>query len=156
MYDVYKDDDDRRGLTLCLSPALRDLLHPSMTLDPHAVHIFTDGSCFRNPGGPSGCAARAEFPEHLGREEELIFDLGYKSSTNNRMEIIACIHAVRWLSDSESWRDVTRVQIVTDSRYVKEGVVFAREWRKSNATNRDGEPKENWDLWKELLRLLVQ
>lgn len=127
-----------------------------MTLDPHAIHVFTDGSCFRNPGGPSGCAARAEFPERLQRGEELIVDMGYRSSTNNRMEVLACIHAIRWLSESGLWREVTRAQIVTDSKYVKNGVVFARGWRRSNATNRDGEPKENWDLWKELLRLMVQ
>jgi ribonuclease HI len=127
-----------------------------MMLDPHAIHIYTDGSCFRNPGGPSGCAARAEFPENLGREEELIFSLGYVASTNNRMELIACIHSVRWLRESGPWPGVTRVQIVTDSMYVKNGAIYSREWRKDGGSNRHGEPMENWDLWKEFLRIQTQ
>ncbi len=86
-------------------------------LDPHAIHIYTDGSCFRNPGGPSGCAARAEVPEHLCREEELLF---------------------------------------TDSLYVKNGAMSVHEWRKHSGENRHGEPMENWDLWKEFLRVQAE
>jgi ribonuclease HI len=123
-----------------------------MMLDPHAIHIYTDGSCFQNPGGPSGCAARAEFPDHLGREEELIFSLGYVASTNNRMELLAGIHAIRWVCDSDPWPGIARVQIVTDSMYVKNGAIYAREWAKDGGNNRYGEPMENWDLWKDLLR----
>jgi ribonuclease HI len=98
-------------------------------LDPHALHIYTDGSCFRNPGGPSGCAARVEFPEHLGLEEELIFALGYVASTNNRMELLACIHSARWVCESGPWSSVNRVQIITDSMYVKNGAISAHEHR---------------------------
>jgi ribonuclease HI len=29
----------------------------SSVLDPKAIHIYTDGSCYKNPGGDSGCAA---------------------------------------------------------------------------------------------------
>jgi ribonuclease HI len=125
-------------------------------LDPHAIHIYTDGSCFRNPGGPSGCAARVEYPEGLGRDEELIFELGYVASTNNRMELLACIHSVRWVCESTRWPDVARIQIVTDSMYVKNGAISAREWKKDGGNNRHGEPMENWDLWKELLRTQSQ
>src|ERR1700722_11270637 len=121
-------------------------------LDPHAIHIYTDGSCFRNPGGPSGCAARAEYPEQLGLNEELIFALGYVASTNNRMELLACIHSVSWVSESGPWPNVGRIQIVTDSMYVKNGALSAREWRKDGGTNRYGDPMEKWVLWKELLR----
>jgi ribonuclease HI len=125
-------------------------------LDPHAMHIYTDGSCFENPGGRSGCAARAEFPDHLGRDEELLFSLGYVSSTNNRMELLACIHSLRWICESGSWSGVARVQIVTDSLYVKNGVIYAREWKKDGGSNRHGEPMENWDLWKDLRRVQTQ
>jgi hypothetical protein len=47
-----------------------------MQLEPHAVHIYTDGSCYRNPGGSSGCAAIVQYPEHLGRSDEQIVDFG--------------------------------------------------------------------------------
>jgi len=125
-------------------------------LDPHAIHIYTDGSCFRNPGGPSGCAARAEFPEHLCREEELLFVLGYVASTNNRMELLACIHSIRWVCESGPWPNVARVQIISDSMYVKNGATSARGWKQHGGENRHGEPMENWDLWKEFLRVQAQ
>src|SRR4029077_7471417 len=106
-----------------------------MTLDPHAIHIYTDGSCFRNPGGPSGCAARAEFPDHFRREEELIFSLGDVANTNNRMELFAAIHSIQWFCESGPWPDVARVQIVTDSLYVKNGATYARQWKQDGGTN---------------------
>jgi ribonuclease HI len=127
-----------------------------MTLDPHAIHIYTDGSCFRNPGGPSGCAARAEFPDHLGREEELIVNFAYVSSTTNRMELLACIRSIHWFCENAFELNLRRLQIITDSMYVKNGVNFAREWEKGGGRNRHGEPMENWDLWKELLRVQAQ
>lgn len=127
-----------------------------MTLDPHAIQIYTDGSCFRNPGGPSGCAARAEFPDRFQRDEELIFSLGYVASNNNRMELLACIRSIRWFCESGPWPDVSRLQIVTDSLYVKNGATYAREWKQRGGTNRYGEPMENCDLWKDLLRSQAQ
>ncbi len=36
-----------------------------MLLDPRAVHIYTDGSCYGNPGGTGGAAAYVEYPDHL-------------------------------------------------------------------------------------------
>jgi len=121
-------------------------------LDPHAVHIYTDGSCKPNPGGPSGCAARVEYPDRLQRDEELIVDRGYVASTNNRMELMACILSLRWVRDSDLKRRVGRVQIVTDSEYLAKYVGQARYWKQDNWTNRFGEPRENSDLWDELLQ----
>ncbi len=40
--------------------------------------------------------------------------------------------------------------------YVKNGAISAREWSKEGGTNRHGEPMENWDLWKELMRAQTQ
>lgn len=68
-----------------------------MPLDPRAVHIYTDGSCYRNPGGSSGCAAIVQYPEHLGRSDEQIVDFGCSESSNNRMELLACIQALNWI-----------------------------------------------------------
>jgi hypothetical protein len=67
-----------------------------MILDPHAIHIYADGSCYKNPGGNSGCAAIVEYPEHLDRDEELILDCGCAESSINRMELLACIRALQW------------------------------------------------------------
>lgn len=125
-----------------------------MLLDPRAIHIYTDGSCYNNPGGRSGCAAIVHYPEHLSREDEQILDFGCAESSNNRMELMACIKALLWIRESEPWPDVTRVQIITDSLYVAENVAFrAPSWKKNRWRNRYGEPKANEDLWNTLLKL---
>nr|WP_162601244.1 ribonuclease H [Occallatibacter savannae] len=122
-----------------------------MPLDSRAVHIYTDGSCFRNPGGSSGCAAIVQYPEHLSREDEQIVDFGCSESSNNRMELLACICALRWIRLNSPWPDVSRVQIITDSRYVKDNIIRAQSWRKNDWRNLYGEPVENSDLWRSFL-----
>jgi ribonuclease HI len=122
-----------------------------MTPDPHAIHIYTDGSCFGNPGGQSGCAARVEYPERMQREEGQIVDFGCAESTNNRMELMACTRALKWIRENEPWDGVQRVQVFTDSQYVKDGTFLAAGWKKNGWRNHHGEPKENSDLWNEFL-----
>lgn len=126
---------------------------PEMTtiLDPHAVHIYTDGTCFRNPGGESGYAAIVEYPENLQLPDEQILDFGCSESSNNRMELRACISALWWVRDNHPWDGVQRVQIATDSMYVKGNVPHATQWKQNKWCNRHGEPIENADLWNELL-----
>jgi ribonuclease HI len=122
-----------------------------MQLDPHALQINTDGSCYRNPGGSSGCAAIVQYPEHLGRSDEQIVDFGCSESSNNRMELLACIQALKWIRSNSPWPGVSRVQIVTDSRYVKDNIIRVPSWRKNGWRNQFGAPIENRDLWKEFL-----
>jgi ribonuclease HI len=122
-----------------------------MPLDPRALQIYTDGSCYRNPGGNSGCAAIVQYPEHLGRDDELIVDFGCCESSNNRMELMACIKALKWIRENSPWPDVSHVQIVTDSCYVKDNIPRASSWRKNDWRNQHDEPRENSDLWKAFL-----
>lgn len=127
-----------------------------MSLDPRALHIYTDGSCYKNPGGKSGCAAIVRYPDHLQQEDEQIVDFGCRESSNNRMELLACIRALEWVRNEAPWSGVGRVQIVTDSLYLKENVLRAPQWKKQGWRNRYGEPRENWDLWKQLLSQLAK
>lgn len=122
-----------------------------MQLDPRAVHIYTDGSCYRNPGGISGCAAIVCYPDHLARDDEQVVDFGCAESSNNRMELLACIRALHWVRQNAPWPGVSRVQVITDSRYVKENITRAQGWRKNDWRNQHGEPRENWKRWKEFL-----
>ena len=122
-----------------------------MPPDPHAIHISTDGSCYKNPGGRSGCAAIVHYPDHLDREDEQIVDFGCEESSNNRMELLACICVLKWIRENKPWSGVSRVQIFTDSQYVKENLFRAREWKKNGWRNQHGEPRENSDLWNDLL-----
>jgi ribonuclease HI len=120
-----------------------------MTLDPHALKIYVDGSSFKNPGGASGFAGRAEYPESWNRKDEVLFTVGYESSTNNRMELLACITAMEHIRDNVL--GVQRVQIVTDSRYVHDNVPRAEGWRRNDWKNLHGRPIENDDLWRRFL-----
>jgi ribonuclease HI len=48
----------------------------------------------------------------------LLFQEGFQETTNNRMELLACILAFEYVRDQGRGLGVERVQIVTDSRYV--------------------------------------
>lgn len=122
-----------------------------MQLDPHAIHVYTDGSCYRNPGGASGCAAIVHYPDYMMREDEQILDFGCAESKNNRMELLACIKVLQWIRRNAPWPGVSRVQVITDSLYVTENIGRSRSWKKNDWSNQSGEPKENSDLWKQFI-----
>ena len=91
------------------------------------------------------------YPDHLDREDEQIVDFGCEESSNNRMELLACIRVLKWIRENAPWDSVTRVQVFTDSQYVRDNLNRAREWKKNDWRYRHGEPRENSDLWKQLL-----
>jgi ribonuclease HI len=125
-------------------------------LDPRAIHIHTDGSCYKNPGGKSGCAATVYFPEHLNSGEEQIVDFGCGESSINRMELLACVEALRWVTTNAPFDDVTRVIVITDSQYVSDNVRRAPYWKKQGWKNLSGETKFNEDLWDKLLKYIAK
>ena len=77
------------------------------TIEP-AYIIYTDGGCAYNPGGPGGCAA-VLINTDTGEISE--YSAGYKATTNNRMEIMAVILALKHI-------DHGPVQLYSDSQYV--------------------------------------
>ena len=102
--------------------------------------VYTDGSCSKNPG-PGGWAwAVADGRQGSG---------GHPSTTNQRMEILAALEAVRALSDSP-------LVVVSDSTYVvncfRDGWWrgwLARGWRTSAK-----QPVANRDLWEPLIEVV--
>jgi ribonuclease HI len=125
-------------------------------LDPRAVHIYTDGSCYQNPGGDSGCAAIVRFPDYLGFADQQIVDFGCDESSINRMELMACVEALRWVCANAPWSDVTRILIITDSHYITQNVTRAQGWKRNGWRNVHGEWKFNSDLWDKLLKLQMK
>jgi ribonuclease HI len=124
-----------------------------VSLDPRAVHIYTDGSCYGNPGGDSGCAAIVRFPDELGLPDEQIVDFGCSESSINRMELTACVKALDWVCDNAPWENVTRVLVITDSQYITQNIFRAHGWKKNGWRNAHGEWKFNSDLWDKMLKL---
>lgn len=108
----------------------------------NTVEIFTDGACSGNPG-PGGYAAILKY----GKEIREIS--GYEvETTNNRMEMMAVIEALRQLK-----RPCT-VRVITDSQYVVKGMTeWIQGWSKRNWLTSQKKPVLNQSLWKELLSL---
>lgn len=105
--------------------------------------IYTDGSSLGNPG-PGGYGVVIP-----GKGEDREFSGGFRKTTNNRMELLACIVGL------EEMGAPTSVALYSDSRYVVDGMTkgWAKAWRKRGWRKSNGEPAMNIDLWKRLLDL---
>lgn len=109
------------------------------------VIIYTDGGSINNPG-PGGYGV---VQIYNGERREL--SGGYRLTTNNRMELMACVVALRELE----YKDVP-VTVYSDSSYVVNGITkgWAASWRKNGWLKSDKKPAVNPDLWGELLELV--
>ncbi len=116
-----------------------------------AYALFSDGACRGNPG-PGGYGYVAQKSDGAIIFEGNGFD---KQTTNNRMELLGAIIALEefthYLSVNELRNDEVDVFLVTDSKYVVDGISKwvigwkARGWRKA-----DNKVPENVDLWQRL------
>ncbi len=108
------------------------------------ITIYTDGACSGNPG-PGGWAA-------VLRYGDLIRELsgGEAQTTNNRMELLGAIEALKAL------KEPCQVDLYTDSQYLANAINkgWLSSWKEKNWKRKDGELK-NPDLWQELDRLLA-
>lgn len=103
------------------------------------VEIFTDGACKGNPG-PGGWGALLRF----GEVERELFG-GELETTNNRMELLAAIEALRAL------KEPCAVTLTTDSIYVKNGITqWLEGWKKKGWKTAGRKPVKNIDLWQAL------
>ena len=107
------------------------------------VDIYTDGACRGNPGR-GGWGAILVYGNH---EKEL--SGGEAQTTNNRMELMAAIAALRALKVP---CDIT---LTSDSRYLVDSIEkgWAVGWRARGWKKADKSPALNADLWEELLNL---
>jgi ribonuclease HI len=103
------------------------------------IEIFTDGACRGNPGmGGWGALLRWQ-----GHEKKLKGVA--QQTTNNRMEMMAAIEALR------SLKQFCCVAITTDSQYLQKGVTeWMSNWKKNQWRNSKKKPVKNKDLWQQL------
>jgi ribonuclease HI len=109
------------------------------------VQIFTDGGALNNPGpGGYGVVLIDD-----GVKKELTG--GYRLTTNNRMELMGCIVALRQLEQKDK-----PITLYSDSSYVVNGINkgWAKSWRRNGWIKSDKRPALNKDLWSELLELI--
>lgn len=103
------------------------------------VQIYTDGACRGNPG-PGGWGAILRYGSH-----EKIISGSEMHTTNNRMELMAAIQALKALSE------MCKIEIHTDSQYVKKGITeWITGWKKRGWRKPDKSPVKNADLWEML------
>ena len=106
------------------------------------IKIYTDGSCLSNPGNGGWAAIinmNGEIKKISGNE---------KNTTNNRMELMAPINALKNINSKDL------IEIFTDSKYVKNGITeWINTWVLNNWKTSKKEDVKNKDLWIELYKL---
>jgi ribonuclease HI len=112
-----------------------------------SVTIYTDGACSGNPG-PGGWGA-VLISGSLRKE----IAGGEPATTNNRMELTAAISALKEL------KGPSRVDLYTDSKYLKQGITeWIERWKADGWKRRSGKrrlPVKNEDLWRTLDELVA-
>jgi ribonuclease HI len=109
------------------------------------IEIFTDGACSGNPG-PGGWGAILR----KGATEKELFG-GEALTTNNRMEMMAVIEALRAL------KGPVEARVHTDSQYVQKGITeWIHGWKRRGWKTAGKEAVKNEDLWREMDRLAAQ
>jgi len=103
------------------------------------ISIFTDGSSRGNPG-PGGYGIILASGQH--RKE---LSMGFRKTTNNRMELMSVIVALESLK-----RSGEQVLIYSDSKYVVDAVEkgWLFEWERKGFRG-----KKNADLWERFLEI---
>ena len=106
------------------------------------IKIYTDGSCLSNPGN-GGWAAIINIDGKIKK-----ISGNEKNTTNNRMELMAPINALKYVNSKDS------IEMFTDSKYVKNGITeWINTWVLNNWKTSNKEDVKNKDLWFELYKL---
>lgn len=109
------------------------------------VKIFTDGCCLGNPGRGGWSAILSDGV----RKKEI--SGGFQLTTNNRMELMACVKGLEALLLS------CKVAIISDSKYLVESINmgWAIKWRANNWMRNNKDKAQNADLWERLLESIA-
>ena len=103
------------------------------------IKIYTDGSCLENPGNGGWAAIIID----SGKKTQI--KGSKKNTTNNQMELLAPIEALKKIPKG------SKIEIFTDSKYVKSGITeWIHNWKKNGWKTADKQPVKNKELWEEL------
>ena len=109
------------------------------------IKIYTDGSCLENPGN-GGWAAII-----IDNEKKTQIKGNEKNTTNNKMELLAPIQALKKIPKGK------KVQIFTDSKYVMSGITeWIHNWKKNGWKTVNKQQVKNKELWTELDLLTLE
>lgn len=108
------------------------------------LYAYTDGACSGNPG-PGGWGVLMVAKEGSSVIKTRDLSGGTVETTNNQMELTAAIMAL------EALEKPSKITIVTDSSYVKDGItkwIFA--WKRNGWKTVAKKSVKNEELWKRL------
>ncbi len=112
-------------------------------MNSEQIIVYTDGSSLGNPG-PGGWAFVISNDEKTETASG-----GYRKTTNNRMEYLAVIKALKYLIGTKK-----EVVIHTDSQLLFDTMTkWVFGWQKKNWKKTDNKPIQNLDLVQELFEL---
>lgn len=108
------------------------------------VEIYTDGACTGNPGKGGYGAVLI----YNGNEKRI--SKGFRKTTNNRMELMAAVDALKSLKEPCS------VSLFSDSKYLTDAInkKWLEAWKNNGWKKADKKKVLNTDLWEELLSLI--
>lgn len=130
------------------------------------IEIYTDGSAIHNPG-PSGFSYIIRYyidkEDEMPELKEIEFKQGYRLSTNNRMEIMAGIYALKevlHLVDEGTLMDIRQINLSSDSEYFCKAVNQnwltkwqSNDWMTSSYQGKKSQPVKNKDLWEQVIEI---
>ena len=111
-----------------------------------SVNIYTDGACSGNPGiGGWGVVIL------LDNYEQINLKGGSPQTTNNQMELTAAIEGLKYFTKS------TRLNLYTDSKYVKDGIEsWIQKWKINGWKTSSKKEVKNKNLWIELNKQMIR
>lgn len=113
------------------------------------VRIYTDGACSGNPG-PGGWAT-------VWCDDDKVKDKrgGEPLTTNNRMELLAVLEALRWIKSKSK---TTVYEIHSDSAYVINAITkcWLQGWRMRGWKTSSGDQIKNLEVWQQLYDALAE
>ena len=114
------------------------------------LYAYTDGACSGNPGpGGWGVLLLAKQDDNIIKTRSL--SGGAAETTNNQMELTAAIMALEALDKP------SKITIVTDSSYVKDGITkWIFGWKKNGWKTSAKKAVKNEELWKRLEKATKQ
>ncbi|WP_257154564.1 ribonuclease HI [Priestia megaterium] len=114
----------------------------------NVITIYADGGC-RGNQNETNIGGWGAVLQYKGYQKEL-FE-GVKNTTNNQMELTACIKALEAINTTD-----IPIEIYADSAYVVNGMnSWVAGWKKKGWRKGDGKKPENLDLWKRLDQLVL-
>lgn len=119
--------------------------------EPQAIALYSDGGCRGNPG-PGAFAFVIQ--EHSGNV--LLEGVEYEGhTTNNKMELSGPLKGLTELCEilPAAGKDprLTKVKVITDSKYVVDGMKsWVQGWKSRGWKKADNKAPENLELWQAL------